>query len=815
MLLVAPAGYGKTTLARQWVSKKRHAWYQATAASSDVAALALGLAASTAGVVGQVGESLRGRLQTLGDAASEARSLSADLARDLADWPSDVRLVIDDYQLLAESNAAEAFIEGFLGATTLPCLILSRSRPSWVTAKALLYGDVVELGRNVLAMTHAEAAEALATSHEEIPGLVTLAEGWPAVIGLAALVPYPLPNDASEIPETLHQYFAEELYDAANPVTRRAAVQLSIAPIIDSTVARALFAKRQASVLEQCYRSGFLTKTLSGYEMHPLVRQFLRTKQAEFEPEEVRTAAEVIANAYVATARWDDAASVAADFGLANVMLRVLNDALDVVLSEGRLATLRRWLDPVRLVAPTAPIVQLASIEIDFRNGDWMAASSKARQLARAISTDGPLTSRVFLRAGQMAHIDDRHEEALRLFTAAKVHAQSSKDLRNALWSRLLTLCDLEQRAEAESTLQEIENLPALNSDDLLRAGQGRLQFASRWGSLVEALDGVSGLLGLVDDSTDPLVRTGFLQTYGAALGLVARYGEVTPVANRQLDEAERYHLDWIVPHALQMGAVAQMGMRDFEGALRSIERAVGLAKEQGNLHTQLNGLVLRARVDLCCGSSERAVDLLEKRDTPFTSTGMEGEYLATLALALACCGRTEEALAQIDVSERVSSQLDAAPMRDFARLIATHSVKGQIDVSLRLEAFRTVITTGNFDAFVCAYRAFPPLLNGLPEADPSDSARFVALVSALDPSHAEKIGLPVAMKDSHDKKPLTRREQEVFGLMCQGLANREIARTLWISESTVKVHVHHVLAKMGVRSRTEAVATALESESD
>jgi DNA-binding NarL/FixJ family response regulator len=63
--------------------------------------------------------------------------------------------------------------------------------------------------------------------------------------------------------------------------------------------------------------------------------------------------------------------------------------------------------------------------------------------------------------------------------------------------------------------------------------------------------------------------------------------------------------------------------------------------------------------------------------------------------------------------------------------------------------------------------------------------------------------------------KPLTRREQEVFGLMCQGLANREIARTLWISESTVKVHVHHVLAKMGVRSRTEAVATALESESD
>src|SRR5205085_12404512 len=60
MLLVAPAGYGKTTLARQWLADNRHAWYQATPASSDVPALALGLAATAADVVGRVGESLRG-----------------------------------------------------------------------------------------------------------------------------------------------------------------------------------------------------------------------------------------------------------------------------------------------------------------------------------------------------------------------------------------------------------------------------------------------------------------------------------------------------------------------------------------------------------------------------------------------------------------------------------------------------------------------------------------------------------------------------------------------------------------------------------
>ena len=56
------------------------------------------------------------------------------------------------------------------------------------------------------------------------------------------------------------------------------------------------------------------------------------------------------------------------------------------------------------------------------------------------------------------------------------------------------------------------------------------------------------------------------------------------------------------------------------------------------------------------------------------------------------------------------------------------------------------------------------------------------------------------------------RREREVYDLLGQGLTNLQIAQLLFISEGTVKVHVHHIYDKLGIRSRTAlAVQAALE----
>ncbi|MUL36671.1 response regulator transcription factor [Gloeocapsopsis dulcis] len=60
---------------------------------------------------------------------------------------------------------------------------------------------------------------------------------------------------------------------------------------------------------------------------------------------------------------------------------------------------------------------------------------------------------------------------------------------------------------------------------------------------------------------------------------------------------------------------------------------------------------------------------------------------------------------------------------------------------------------------------------------------------------------------------PLTQREQEILALIAAGRSNQEIATTLYITPGTVRVHVHTIIQKLGVRDRTQAAVLAVQKQ--
>jgi ATP/maltotriose-dependent transcriptional regulator MalT len=813
-LLTAPAGYGKTTLARQWVAARRGptVWYRATPASRDIAALASGLVQAFTEVIESIGDRTNDLLRTTTDPNADSNRLAELLSQDIASVSGDVTLVIDDYQNIAQSEAAERLVAGVLDRTTIPVLITTRVRPSWASARDILYGQILELGRNVLAMTHEEAQAVLEHGRHEhgLSGLVALAEGWPAVIGLAALLPAPTQISIQTLPASLYTYFAEELYQGMPCELQWRVAQLSIAPSVTLDLARVLFGSSATAVLDEAKKRGFLTEEARGrswsYELHPLLRHFLRQKLHESDESEVHETAAAIGNWCLKTGDWDAAFALASEFKLLDLLRRLVESGIDSILAEGRLSTLDQWIELGQRLVPADPAIRLAEVEATFRRGKWRDAEAKAIRLVNDLPKAHHLGARVLFRAGQIAQLDDRHSEALSLLTRASRRAQTPSDSRRAIWERFITLSDLEEPALAWKTLLELEQLPPATVEDLVRASQGRLHWAIRWGGIEGELVQQGESIRLIAQVPDPVVRTGFLQTYATALSLAARYAEALEIAERQLREAETTGLEWVRPHALEVKGVAELGLRNFDAALSALKEAYTLASVQANLHSQMHSVLLTARVFLSRSEMKRAKQALSVDWDRKASKGMEGEYLATKALVLACCADHREARHALAASEAITNQIDGRVLRYFVRAIIAHREGADDANHLLEESTREANSSGNLDAFVSAYRAEPSLLKRLGTLDSAETTALRRVVCVTDPNLAEKAGFEVSrgpMRDGPER--LTRRERDVLDLLRQGLTNREIAQTFWIEETTVKVHVRNILRKLGVRSRTEA----------
>jgi LuxR family transcriptional regulator, maltose regulon positive regulatory protein len=805
--LIAPAGYGKTTLARQWLRDRPTAWYRATQASFDVAALAMGIAEATGHLVSGAGDRLRKRLASTQGRELGAHGLAAMLARDFEEWPLDAWLMVDDYQLAAADSSVGAFMDDLTALSPLQLLLASRDRPSWITSRRLLYGEILEIDQGLLALTDDEARSVLhLTNRSEGQRLLEHARGWPAVIGLAAMTrDFELPDQT--LP--LYDFFADELYHAAPESLRRQLRRLAVLPSVTEDLARSALGSSAREALDVGVRLGFLSCGSDGnYEIHPLLHQFLRNKL--FEENDDLSFIESVGRQLLKLNQWDDAFALITQFDLHGLVDPLIDHGLSAVLWAGRLSTVERWLEYAKAAGVQSPHEYVAEAEVARCRGNGERGELFALHAVEALKRDGRNPSRAHAVAGECAHLQTKFDLSLKHHASAAELASSTEDARRALWGQIVGSYALEN--DAGPFLDRFHDLAATDPDSQLRLAGAHLMSASLDGHISSAVDIWRRLIPLLQRAQEPAARTLYSYWIGVSTLWAGRYEEAVPMLTLARREAEDSGFDLALPAITAAEAAACVGLRRFTRAAIVLDEASELCHQQGVSFSEANVCLAGARLSLAKGRIDEALAATAGAAEKAPTAAFRGEALAVHALSLAALDRWDDASRAAGEALTITRNIEARTLGQLVHAIVDINTSDEPHQSLQ-DALRVLNQTENFDSLVTAYRVFTPLLRKLCGSEKCSLDLPMIVNRARDSKLATELGLPSNEKQVASRLPLTRREREVLQLLCQGLRDKEIAARLFVTEVTAKAHVRNIIAKLGVRSRTEAVVRAYAEE--
>ena len=331
-----------------------------------------------------------------------------------------------------------------------------------------------------------------------------------------------------------------------------------------------------------------------------------------------------------------------------------------------------------------------------------------------------------------------------------------------------------------------------------------RLQIA-RYHSLND-VDQAAAAVALLSHVRDPRIRTSFGNICGYIRVLQGRYEEAASTAATALADAEQYQLTFTFPHLRMTYAAAAFGVRNFslaDSLLRSVEEN---ATMHADLHNELNARALRARILLAQNRSNEALEVV-RLSWEAAPAMTYGEYVATRALALAVGDNHRGALEEASMARSLTGIVEVKAAALAAEAVAH---LGRATSSADEALFEFASAADVWDPVIVAMRAHPPLLEKLARDPHKHEVLSRVLTRSHDASLARRCGVPLASPYNRAIL-LSKREQEVIDLIAQGFTNKEIARMLFIEVSTAKVHVRHILEKLNVRRRAEAVARYAE----
>ena len=313
---------------------------------------------------------------------------------------------------------------------------------------------------------------------------------------------------------------------------------------------------------------GAVTHVQDGLELHPLLRDFLISKLEHLPDAEDRIHEAVLVALEMSA--WDTAIKLIRRFDLADMIEHVLGEAYRPLLTSGRIGTLAEFDDHVRALGRRRfPALDLIAAELALRRGEFASAEQTATRVARQMDGSHKLLSHAHSIAGQAAFSTWEAPRAESHFQRALAAAISDDDESEAVWGLALTAIygDTGHLSAAVAALKRRSDHSAV---DMVRHTLAQLALA-RVGGGLKSVPNLEDALHVTRSIDDPRVRTSFYSSYSYYKGLQTHYTVAASIAQEALNDADAFQLASVAPHLQWNLALAQLGLRQFSEADRSL----------------------------------------------------------------------------------------------------------------------------------------------------------------------------------------------------------------------------------------------------
>ncbi len=849
VLVSAPAGYGKTTLVSSWLAENEcpACWLSLDESDNDPVRFLQYLARGLAQIIPAIELQSPGMLQELPSDAWMNPILNA-----IALQAGPLVLVLDDFHLIQSQPVLDMVT---LLVERMPLqmrlILLSRTDPPLPVARWRARGQMEEVRAGHLRLTKREIAVFmnslmhLPLSDEDIGALEARTEGWIAGLQLAALSMQDRP-DAHDFVAAftgshhyIMDYLLEEVLKRQPEAMRTFLLKTSIlerlcGPLCEAVVGETGERMDGQAILQELERRNLflvpLDEVRHWYRYHHLFADVLNQHLERMMPQQVR-------DLHICASEWFERQGFIPEAIQHTLLARDPERAVRLVvengcllLMAGEVVTLDRWLAAVAPFAPAHPWFAILKGWVLTLTGQQEQVGLVLDRAERLLSAFDPAlnaTTNVRIMHGALA--------------AARAHTASvRRDPAAAEFARQALAC----LPEGDALGDALRSVATLILGDTAWIG-GRLEEAQRaYGEAVRIGRAANNphLVILGDaDLADVLIEQGQLDL------AAARLSEALQAATR----ADGSKSAWVDRVLAGLGRIAYQ-RNDLASAARYAEQCVEVCRQSGNPEFAAVGHVMLAQLAQLQGRPDRAAEAMHAADALSREHVTAARWATWVQCVLA---RTRLAQGNCEYVGQFLKKHNVAPDDDISYtreplylvLLRLYLAQGEYDAALALsqrllgtaeatERTGTVIEIQVLQALALQAKrdlaqALSTLERALALAEPAGYVRvfldegelmarllfqarahhlgtlyLAELLSALPQEPATALPAPQPLVE-----PLSARELEVLKLIAAGHSNEEIASTLIISVKTAKRHISNIYGKLGVKSRTQAVALARE----